>query len=105
MTGDLTRPVNMIHVEDLASILLAAARHGKQQQIVLAACGQPVAWRDLARTASELTGIPLPPVTPMPDDPNLRMFYEESKRCRPRLLEELGVQLAYPDTLAALRTL
>jgi len=99
-TGDPDRPVNLIHVDDLASILIAAAARGQPGDIYLA--GQPVLWSALAAEASRLTGIPLPDASPLPDDPNIRMFYTESKRCRPARYEELGITLAHPDIISSL---
>ena len=105
VTGNLQRPVNMIHVHDLSEILLAAGRSGRARSVYVAATGQPTPWIDLARLACELTETRLPEPSALPEDPNYRMFYEETKRCRPDGLNELGVQLKFPDTLAALRQL
>ncbi|MEC8025440.1 MAG: NAD-dependent epimerase/dehydratase family protein [Myxococcota bacterium] len=105
VAGNLQRPVNMIHVHDLAEILIAATEVGEPGTVYLAASGRPVAWIDLARRAAELTKTKLPEPGPMPDDPNLRMFYSESKRCKPTRLQSLGITLRYPDTLQALSTI
>ncbi len=102
VTGDLERPINLIHVEDLAAILHAAAERAAPGDVILAASGRPIPWRALAEAACALEGVPLPAPTPLPEDPNLRMFYTEVKRCRPTKLERLGVQLRYPDVLAVL---
>lgn len=105
VTGDLDRPVNLIHVEDLATILIAAAERGVPGTCYLAASGRPISWQALIETASALSGIGVPAPTPMPSDPNLGMFYRESKRCAPKRLAELGVTLAHPDVREALRGL
>ena len=86
----------------MTSILVQAAVVGEAGETYLAACGKPVSWIALATQACELTGTELPAPVPLPDDPNLRMFYSEAKRCRPTRLGELDVTLRYPDTLDAL---
>ncbi|MFT5432412.1 MAG: nucleoside-diphosphate-sugar epimerase [Myxococcota bacterium] len=102
LSGDMTRPVNLIHVDDLADILWAAIQRGRESNVYLAASGNPVPWLSLASAASALSGLPLPAPTPMPNDPNLRMFYAETKRCEPRRLGELNVRLAHPHAINAL---
>jgi len=102
VTGDLTRPVNMIHVEALAALLLAVATRGEPRRTYIGATGQPTEWIALATKACEITGTTLPEPSAMPEDPNYRMFYEESKRCRPDGIESVGVVLKYPNTLIAM---
>lgn len=101
VTGDLQRPVNLIHVDDLAQIL-DQARLAEPGGNLLAASGRPVSWLELVERAAELTGIAVPDPAPLPDDPNLRMFYTETKRCRPTRFDELGIALQHPDVLEAL---
>lgn len=101
--GDPKRLINLIHVDDLAAILLACLDRGEPGATYLAATGAPVAWQAMADIAVARTGRPLPPNEPIPTDPNLAMFYRESKRCRPTRFGDLGITLRYTDTLAALR--
>jgi nucleoside-diphosphate-sugar epimerase len=95
----------MIHVEDLAQVLLAAALRGEAGRIYIGATGRPTPWIELARKACDLTGSKLPQPSEMPKDPNYRMFYEETKRCHADGLEALNLTLRYPSTLDALDTL
>ncbi|MBT9557855.1 MAG: NAD-dependent epimerase/dehydratase family protein [Myxococcales bacterium] len=100
--GDRSRRVNLIHVDDLAAILLAALENGIPGENLVAATGAPVPWEAMAAIAVARTGLPLPPESPVPADPNLASFYKESKWCRPTAFERLGVTLSHPDSLAAL---
>lgn len=102
-TGDPLRPVNLVAVDDLATILIAAARRAAPGSVHLGTDGLPIPWIELARAAAEATGLPLPPRTPMPTDANLRMFYSEAKRARPLRHGDLGVTLRWPDSRLALR--
>lgn len=100
--GDRSRRVNLIHVEDLATLLLAALERGVPGENLIAATGAPVPWEAMAAIAVARTGQPLPPESPVPADPNMASFYKESKWCRPTAFERLGVTLRHPDSLAAL---
>lgn len=103
--GDPERPVNLIHVDDLAGLLIACVDQGRPGQVYLGATGRPVPWSALAEVAVQRVGRPLPAYEPVPQDPNVAMFYRESKRCFPTRFAELGFALRYPDTLAVLREL
>jgi nucleoside-diphosphate-sugar epimerase len=100
--GDRSRRVNLIHVDDLATLLLAALERGIPGENLIGATGAPVPWDAMAAIAVARTGLPLPPESPIPTDPNMASFYKESKWCRPTAFERLGVTLRHPDSLAAL---
>jgi len=100
--GDPSRRVNLIHVDDLAALLLTALDRGIPGERLIAATGAPVEWQAMASIAVARTGLPLPPESPVPADPNMASFYKESKWCRPTAFERLGFTLRYPDSLAAL---
>jgi nucleoside-diphosphate-sugar epimerase len=101
--GDLDRYVNMVHVEDLATILLAAALRGENGASYIAAGAEPVHWITMARRASMLAGIELPEPQPLPENPDIRAFYVSSRHINnSHTLESLGVQLAFPLALNAL---
>ncbi|HIA01121.1 MAG TPA: NAD-dependent epimerase/dehydratase family protein [Myxococcales bacterium] len=106
VAGNLERLVNMIHVEDLATILMAAALRAPKGGVFIATDGLPVRWRDLAETASKLAGIELPEEVELPEDPMLRSFYDSSRRLNnDHTLSCLGIRLAHPSALAALEEL
>ncbi len=100
--GDPRRFVNLIHVDDLSMILASCAINGVPGEVYLAASGRPTPWIELMEAASRRSGAPGPAPSPMPEDPNIRMFYAETKRCRPARLEELGVELQHPDVITSI---
>lgn len=90
-----------IHVDDLASALIASMKAPRGGAIYNICDDEPAAPQDVTAYACELAGVPVAPVTPFDEaelSPMARSFYAESKRVRNRLMKvELGVQLAYPS--------
>jgi len=59
-TGRVTpsrKYVNLIHVEDLASICLAALEHGKPGEVYNVSDGQPYIWSEICITAQQRWGM------------------------------------------------
>ena len=102
-SGDLDRPVNLIHVEDLADVLLRAAERAEPGSVTIAADGHPVAWRDLLAVAVHAVGRPVPNVeAPSPG----AHVTGEWRRCGNRRMREvLGVHPAFPDALVTLASM
>ena len=100
----LDRWVNLIHVEDLADMLWAAARFGEPAAIYNAVDGNPQPWRALVDVAERMTG---KPVRPAEDGSHsMRSFTRESRRIRSdRARQDLGFEFAHPDSVAALKTM
>ncbi|SDM86726.1 Nucleoside-diphosphate-sugar epimerase [Methylobacterium phyllostachyos] len=101
---------NRIHVDDIATTLLASIDRPRAGAIYNVTDDQPTAPQTVTEHAAALTGLPLPPEIDFETadlSPMARSFYGENKRVRNRLIrEELGVDLAYPtyrEGLAALK--
>ncbi|MBI5136779.1 MAG: NAD-dependent epimerase/dehydratase family protein [Nitrospirae bacterium] len=101
--------VNRIHVDDLAQAALAALGGGAPGEVYVVADGVPATLREVADHAAALMGLPAPPGEPA-EVARTRMgeanfhLVADRKRCRNRkLIEELGVTLAYPSYREGLR--
>ncbi len=86
--------VNLIHVEDLARVCLAALHHAKRGEVYNVSDGLPRTWNDICDGA----GISRPLKSPQPDDSTL-----VGKRiANHRMLDLLTsdhTRLHYPDIL------
>ncbi|MGU3544978.1 SDR family oxidoreductase [Methylobacterium sp. A52T] len=101
---------NRIHVDDIATTLLASIDRPRPGAIYNVTDDEPTAPQTVTEHAAALTGLPLPPEIDFETadlSPMARSFYGENKRVRNRLIrDELGVALAYPtyrEGLAALK--
>jgi nucleoside-diphosphate-sugar epimerase len=101
---------NRIHVDDIATTLLASIDRPRPGAIYNVTDDEPTAPQTVTEHAAALTGLPLPPEIDFETadlSPMARSFYGENKRVRNRLIrDELGVDLAYPtyrEGLAALK--
>lgn len=99
---------NRIHSEDLATVALAAMDRGQPGAAYNASDGHPTTMSDYFLRCARLLGLPEPPHVSLAEaresfTPALMSFLEESKRLvNRRMVEELGVKLAYPDLEAGL---
>lgn len=90
------RFVNLIHVEDLAAIILRTLDYGKPGETYNVSDGTPRRWSEIMDTAAASWGT----AKPLPADPT------PGKRISNRkLLAELGYTLRYPELFAALEEL
>ncbi len=91
---------NRIHVDDIATTLLASIDRPRAGAIYNVTDDEPTAPQTVTEHAAALTGLPLPPEIDFETadlSPMARSFYGENKRVRNRLIrEELGIALAYP---------
>ena len=101
--------VNRIHVEDIATAVMASIARPNPATVYNIADGHPAPPQDVIRFATDLLDLPHPPEVPT-DDPSLsnmaKSFYSESKRVsneRARL--ELGWAPKHPDYQAGLRAI
>jgi nucleoside-diphosphate-sugar epimerase len=101
---------NRIHVDDIATTLLASLDHPRPGAVYNVTDDEPAPPQVVTEHAAALTGLPLPPQIDFETadlSPMARSFYGENKRVRNRLIrDELGVALAYPtyrEGLAALK--
>ena len=90
------RFVNLIHVEDLAAIILRALERGRPGERYNVSDGTPRRWSDIMDAAAARWGTP----KPLPADPTPGKRIDNRK-----LLTELGYTLRHPDLFAALDAL
>jgi nucleoside-diphosphate-sugar epimerase len=100
--------VNLIHVDDAVSVVLAAEQRAQPPATYVVSDGHPLPRREFYRYLSELLHLPPPVFTDVEPDQSQSPRGFGNKRVRnARMLEDLGIQLAYPsyrDGLAALVT-
>jgi nucleoside-diphosphate-sugar epimerase len=100
---------NRIHVDDIATTLLASIDRPRAGAIYNVTDDEPAAPQTVTEHAAALTGLPLPPEIDFETadlSPMARSFYGENKRVRNALIrEELGVTLAYPNYREGLASL
>ncbi|HRN88845.1 SDR family oxidoreductase [Hyphomicrobium sp.] len=92
---------NRIHVDDIASVLLAAANGAGQHTIYNVTDGTPSPSQEMIAHAADMLGIRPPPEISVEDanlSPMGKSFYAENRRvANDRLQSDLGVTLAYPS--------
>lgn len=95
-----------IHVEDLASVLLASIARPRPGAVYNVCDDEPAAPGDVVAHAAALLGLPAPPLVPFDEaelSPMAKSFYDDNKRVSNALIKtELGVMLRYPDYRAGL---
>jgi nucleoside-diphosphate-sugar epimerase len=95
-----------IHVEDLATVLIASMARPRPEAVYNVCDDDPAAPAEVVAHAATLLGLPAPPLVPLEAaglSPMARSFYDDNKRVSNRLIKtELGVQLRYPDYRAGL---
>lgn len=100
-----------IHVEDIATAVLAAMTHPSPGAIYNVVDDLPASNGEVIAYACELLGLPVPPAVPWDEvAPTMsamaRSFYAENRRVRnARLKRELGVALRYPTYREGLRAI
>lgn len=99
---------NRIHVDDIASVLLASANR-PASRIYNVADDEPAPPQDVILFAASLMGVEPPPEVRFEEaelSPMARSFYGEVKRVdNSRIHDELGVRLSYPTYREGLRAL
>ncbi|HEY9760436.1 MAG TPA: NAD-dependent epimerase/dehydratase family protein [Oculatellaceae cyanobacterium] len=92
--GDGTNYVSRIHLEDLASIVLAAFRRGLPASIYVVADSKPATHLEVASWLCDKMMMPIPSMVP------LESVHESLRGNRQilaqRVLQDLGVDLKYP---------
>ncbi|MDG9940988.1 NAD-dependent epimerase/dehydratase family protein, partial [Stenotrophomonas maltophilia] len=74
---------NRLHVDDLATVIIAAMRRPARQGLYLPSDDEPAPPQDVLAFAAKLGGFALPPAVAWDDpalSPTLRRFYESNKR-------------------------
>jgi len=95
-----------IHVDDLASVLIASIARPRPGAIYNVCDDEPAAPDSVIAHAASLLGLPAPPLVPFAAaglSPMARSFYDDNKRVSNALLkDELGVALRHPNYRAGL---
>ena len=100
-----------IHVEDIATTLLASMSRPGGVAIYNVADDEPSPQADVVAFACALLGVPPPPLVDYAEieaslSPMARSFYAESRRVKNELIKrDLGVALAYPTYREGLRAI
>ncbi|MEX0937587.1 MAG: SDR family oxidoreductase [Pirellulales bacterium] len=97
--------LNLIHVEDAASIVLAALDRATPPALFCVSDGQPVKRGDYYREAAKRIGAPQPRFATDPQTPAASRASSSKRVSNRRLVEQLGVTLAfssYREGLAAI---
>ncbi|MEQ1793087.1 MAG: hypothetical protein ABL970_02760 [Nitrospira sp.] len=90
--GPSRKYVNLIHVEDLASICLLALERGTAGDAYNVSDGQPCTWGDICRTAEQRWNVRSPQTAPT-QDPGKRIS-------NAKLTQKLGYSICHPDLYA-----
>ncbi|PZS97634.1 epimerase [Stenotrophomonas maltophilia] len=100
---------NRLHVDDLATVIIAAMRRPARQGLYLPSDDEPAPPQDVLAFAAKLGGFALPPAVAWDDpalSPTLRRFYESNKRIDSRgTREALGWEPRFPSYREGLRDL
>lgn len=100
---------NRIHVDDIASVLLAAMAGRGVHDIYNVADHEPAPPQDVITFAADLIGVAAPPEIAFDDaelSPMARSFYEANRRVsNARLAGDLNVRLRYPNYRDGLRAI
>ena len=95
-----------IHVEDLASVLIASIARPGPGAVYNVCDDEPAAPASVVAHAASLLGLPAPPLVPFEAahlSPMAKSFWDDNKRVSNALVkEELGVRLRYPNYRAGL---
>jgi nucleoside-diphosphate-sugar epimerase len=98
ITGDADKWLNLIHVEDGASVVVAADDHARAGSLYNVSDNSPVRRRDFYTKLADVLGAPQPRFLPLPDGaiPSPR---ERGQRriVSDRMMHDLRVSLRYPN--------
>jgi nucleoside-diphosphate-sugar epimerase len=90
--------LNLIHIDDAASVVLAAETTARLPSLYVVSDGQPVLRREYYEELARLAGAPAPRFAPPPADSPAAARATTDKRIRnDRLFAELRPTLAYPS--------
>jgi nucleoside-diphosphate-sugar epimerase len=95
-----------IHVEDLATVLVASMEKARPGAVYNLCDDDPASPEAIVAYGAKLLGMDPPPLVPLEAaglSPMAHSFYDDNKRVSNRLIKtELGVSLRYPDFRAGL---
>ena len=102
---------NRIHIEDLVTICIKAAKQGEGTNIYNVSDGHPGTMTGYFFAVADVLGLPRPPTVTMEEarrvlTPAMISYLTESRRLDNRkLLSELGIELKYPTLEAGLKAI
>lgn len=102
---------NRIHADDLAQVCVAASRRGQSGSIYNVSDGQPSTMTDYFYQVADVFHFPRPPAISMNEarkrlSPGMLSYLTESRRIdNRRMVQELGIELAYPDLPSGLKAI
>lgn len=97
IAGKGERIINMIHRDDLVSVIIAALKNGRPGEIYNAVDDEPVAQIHFFRWLSETLGKWMPPFMTEEENSARKRGLTSKKVSNRRMKMELGVQLKYPN--------
>ena len=97
IAGKGERIINMIHRDDLVSVIIAALKNGRPGEIYNAVDDEPVAQIHFFRWLSETLGKWMPPFMTEEENANRKRGLTNKKVSNRRMKMELGVPLKYPN--------
>lgn len=93
-----TGHLNLIHVEDAAAVVVAAAEQESIGKVYCVSDGHPVERGDYYREVARLIGAPPPTfIAPDPNSPRAARAEADRRVSNARMLSDLGVRLQFPD--------
>lgn len=90
------RILNMIHLDDLVGVILAALKSGRPGEIYNAVDDEPVTQLHFFRWLSETLGKWMPPFAPVSDQTERKRGWTNKKVLNRKLRMELGYRFKYP---------
>jgi nucleoside-diphosphate-sugar epimerase len=104
LAGDPNKWLNLIHVDDGARAIVAAADRADAGGTYLIADDRPVRRREYYSILSELLQAPAPQFKPLEEGNSPRLRDRANRRIsNHKMREQLGMDLAYPDFVTGLR--
>jgi nucleoside-diphosphate-sugar epimerase len=98
-----TGHLNLIHVDDAAAVVAAAAAHDRPRNLYCVSDGHPVVRGDYYQEVARLLGAPLPTlVKPDLNSPRAARAEADRRVKNSRMLSDFDVTLKYPDYRAGL---
>jgi len=93
--GNGDRCVNMVHLDDLVQVAIAALQSARPGQVYNVVDDEPVSQLHLFRWLSDATGKPMPPFAPVSNASARSRLVTNKRVLNRRLKMELGVQFKY----------
>jgi nucleoside-diphosphate-sugar epimerase len=97
MEGDGSRPLNMIHRDDVVGGVIAALKSGRAGEVYNACDDEPVTQLNFFRWLAESLGKPMPPSVPADAVETRKRGVTNKKISNRKLKMELGYQFKYPN--------